>query len=152
MDIQNTKKVITSILQDKVTAEDCRNALKELEALDQAEKDLTKTNAALSKERDTLQAENAKIKDKLKDADDKAIGIIQAAEVKANAILASVEDAVKDAQAKADKKLKETQGRIEAAEASEKYALEAARNAQAKLDAINAELEKSTAKFKALVA
>ncbi len=151
MDIQNTKKIIASILQDKVTAEECRNALKELEALAQAEKDLTKTNASLTKERDTLQSEIATLKGKIIDAEDNARSIIVAAEAKGNSIIKAAEDTANAEKAKADKKLDETISKTKQHEALEKSRLEAAEAAKSKLDAINEELEKSTASFKRLV-
>ena len=151
----NTAQAISELqkfLSFKRASEYAEDVLTKLQDAEAETKEQETKRDKLKEEVAKLSAEVGKAKTKISQADEKALGIIQTAEAKAHSILSAVDDAVKDAQAKADKKLKETLDRIEASEGVEKYALEAAKAAQSKLDAINAELDKSTAKFKALVA
>lgn len=108
MDINHTRKVINSILQDKVTAEDCRKALSELDALAQAQSDLGRVVAGLEKTRDGLKAEVLTLNGKVEAAQVKAADILAKAEADAKGAIAAAADNIEAMQSKADRKLRET--------------------------------------------
>lgn len=62
------RKVVNSLLQDKISAEDCRKALNEIDSMGQAVKDLTKAIDGLRAEKAGLITENAKSLEAVADA------------------------------------------------------------------------------------
>lgn len=151
MDINHTRKVINSILQDKVTAEDCRKALSELDALAQAQSDLGRVVAGLEKNRDSLKAEVLTLNGKVEAAQVKAADIIAKAEADAKGAIAAAADNIEAMQSKSDRKLMEVNDRISAAETKAIVAEGQAKEASQKLAAISAELEKAQDKLRKLL-
>lgn len=151
MDINNTRKVINSILQDKVTAEDCRKALSELDAMVQAKSDLTGVNAVLEKTRDALKAEVAALNGKIQEAQAKAADILAEAEADAKGAIAAAADNIEAMQHKADAKLAAMNERISNAETTAILKEATAREAQAKLDEITKELDAAKARLQKMI-
>lgn len=151
MDINHTRKVINSILQDKVTAEDCRKALSELDAMSQAQSDLTKVVSGLEKTRDGMKAEVSALAAKLEEAQVKAADIVAKAQEQATAAIEAAQDTIAVNQSKADKKLMETNDRISMAERKAIVAEGQAKEAADKLAAINAELDAAKARAQKLL-
>ena len=145
------EKVINSLLQDKITAEDCRKALQELASMKQAQSDLGKVVDGLKNERETLLAETEKIKAKLTDADSQAAEIVLKAKAKADEMNV---DAVKKADALCEK-AKAEYARLDEVVKSKRVeadnAMDAAGKAKAKLDQINTELEAAKAKLQRML-
>lgn len=150
-DITGLEQYIDSQLRDKKLLEGAKEIITSIKT---AKHELKQANT--NREKAVLEKESAVkelnvVLEKLKANKEKADKIISDAESKAVDILKVSDEASKAEKLKADSKLKTVLNRIGQHEALEKSRLEAAETAQIKLDAIMAELESATARFKKLV-
>lgn len=145
------EKVINSILQDKVTAEDCRKALQEAKAMAQAVSDNQKVVEKLQSEQDSLRSENARLKAKLDEAE-KAIADKQAqADAEIANKLANADKAAAELVSKAKAEFDALNARIVAGKCDADNAEKAAVDAKAKLAEVEKALDQAKGKLRAFV-
>lgn len=149
--MQELRKIVNDGFNKFKVFQNGKEVLSIIDSLEQAKFDLTKDVAEINKKLDKLSMEASKIEGKLKEADDLAASKVIEAEQSSLAILSATEQAVKDRQVAADKKLAAIEDKIASKEAIAVSATEKAAESLAKLNDINAELEKATARFKNLV-
>jgi len=143
MKINELEKIVNDGLVKYKAYKDAGDALNQVKSLAQATEDLGKTVSGLEKDRDALLSEVSKLSDKIKDAQEKADGIIAAANKRAEVDYERHLNQVKLEQEKASKKLEATNAAI--AEKQGEY--EEALRIKAENEKTRAELQAEQAKL-----
>lgn len=143
MKINELEKIVNDGLVKYKAYKDAGDALSQVKSLVQATEDLGKTVSGLEKDRDALLSEVSKISEKIKDAQEKADGIISAANKRAEVDYERHLNQVKLEQEKASKKLEATNAAI--AEKQGEY--EEALRIKAENEKTRAELQAEQAKL-----
>lgn len=149
--MSDLRKIINDGKNKFKAFEEADKALKELDGLNQAVKDVGKVVSGLEKTRDSLKEEVSALAAKLEEAQVKAADILSKAQAQATAAIEAAQDTIAVNQAKADKKLLETNDRISTAERKAIVAEGQAKEAADKLAAINAELDAAKARAQKLL-
>lgn len=149
--MNEVRKIIDAMLRDKITAEDCRKALDELDAMGQAKKDLGKEVEDLKKQITALTEDVLTASDRISIAQSEAAGIVKAAKDKADKLDYDTELLIKAEKDRAAKELAVIENKISEALEAKTVADSEAAASLAKLSAINKELEAAKERFKNLV-
>lgn len=150
MDIANLKKIVNDGKQKHKAYEDADQALKELEALGQAEKDMKESVAALTKEAAALKAGNDKVKAEQDDLLNKAKDTLAKAQASADKIVLDAKTEGGRILAKANEDLEKIDKAIEVLRATEQAHRASEQKARDDLAKIEKALSEARAKAAAI--